>query len=149
LREEEFARLVIAWAPRAAALARAIAGSADADDVAQEAVIRAWRSIRTLADEARFGPWLLAIARNLAKNRVRDRAIEARVPPPPSPPREADFDRVRAAVDALPAEQREVVRLRYEAGMAYEEIAAALDLGIDLVRSRLHEAKEKLRSILG
>ncbi len=146
----EFERLASAWAARATALARAIAGDADAEDVAQEALIRAWRSLGSLADEARFDAWLMAIVRNLARNRVRDRAAEPRlVAPALSERAEGDrVERVRAAVEALPEEQREAVRLRFEADMSYEEIAAALGIAADLVRSRLHEAKETLRQRL-
>jgi RNA polymerase sigma-70 factor, ECF subfamily len=145
----EFERNVREWAPRAVALARAIVGDADAEDVAQEAAIRAWRSLQTLADASRFGPWLMAIVRNLARNRLRDLDVERRVPPAPAPERTGEFERVRAAVEQLAEEHREVVRLRYEAGMSYEEIATTLDLHIDRVRSRLHEAKERLRELLG
>ena len=144
----EFERLVVAWAPRATALARAIVGDADAEDVTQEAFIRAWSSLGSLADASRFDGWLMTIVRNLARNRLRDREIEQRLPPPPRPASPGDFDRVRAAVDALPEEQREAVRLRYEAGMSYEEIASALGIEVALVRSRLHEAKQALEKRL-
>jgi RNA polymerase sigma-70 factor (ECF subfamily) len=139
-----FERGVAEWAPRAVALARAIAGDADAEDVAQDAFIRAWRSIGTLADPARFDGWLLAIVRNLARNRVRDRALERRFPAPSPPAREGDHERVRAAVDALPEEQREVIRLKYETDLTYAEIASALGIDEALVKSRLHEAKQVL-----
>jgi RNA polymerase sigma-70 factor (ECF subfamily) len=144
----EFGRRAREWAPRAVALARAICGDADAEDVAQEALIRAWRSIATLADDARFGGWLMTIVRNLARNQLRDRAAEPRPRPhdPARPPTE--HERLRAAVDALPDALREVVRLRYEADLSYEEIAGALELDVGLVKSRLHEAKESLRAML-
>ena len=145
---DEFERLVVAWAPRAAALARAIAGDADAEDLAQEAFIRAWKSLASLGDAAKFDAWLMAIVRNLAKNRLRDRAIERRVPAPSSAASVGEFDRVRAAVDALPEEQREVVRLRFEVDLSYEEIASALGIDVNLVRSRLHEAKRTLEERL-
>jgi RNA polymerase sigma-70 factor (ECF subfamily) len=139
-----FEKLVQDWAPRATALARAIAGDADAEDIAQNSFIRAWQSLSTLADPAKFDAWLMAIVRNLARNRVRDRALERRPPPPPSPNRTPDLDHVRAAVDALPEEQREIVRLRYEVDLSYAEIASALAIDEALVKSRLHEAKTTL-----
>ncbi len=148
MKREEFERLVVEWAPRATALARAIVGDADAEDVAQESFIRAWKSLGSLGEAGRFDAWLMAIVRNLAKNRRRDREVERRLPLPPTAAPPVEFDRVRAAVDALPEEQREVVRLRYEADLSYEEIAAALGVDVNLVRSRIHEAKRALEQRL-
>jgi RNA polymerase sigma-70 factor, ECF subfamily len=133
-----------------------------ADDVAQETFIRAWQSLGSFDVERPFGPWVCRIAANLAINQVRaptwredalpDGAAEEAAPGR-SPLHELlDGEAGQAlerALAALPAEQRAVFVLRAVEDLSYREIAAALDLQIGTVMSRLFRARARLTAALG
>jgi RNA polymerase sigma-70 factor (ECF subfamily) len=130
-----------------------------ADDVAQEAFIRAFRALASFDPSRPFGPWISRIATNLAINHVRSpEAREEELPEghaeTPSSA-EGPLDRVldaeaRAilhhALDLLPAEQRAVFVLRAVEGLSYREIAESLRVSMGTVMSRLSRAREKLRA---
>ena len=132
--------------------------AAAADDVAQQAFLRAWRKLDTLDDPARFGPWCRTIARNTARNWLRDHAARAPrllgdAPEPADPARPAadglaDREAVQRAVAALAAPLREAIRLRYVADLSYREIAELLGEPLSTVRDRLYRARRELKEIL-
>ena len=130
----------------------------DAEDVVQEACLRAMRFLASLRDgDAR--PWLFAIVRNTWYTRVSRRAVIAEAAPA-APPREEPPDealdpeqrllqqdtvrRVRAALEQLPADFREVILLREIEGLSYKEIAAVVRVPIGTVMSRLARGRERL-----
>lgn len=132
-----------------------------ADDVAQEAFIRAHASLDRFDLARPFGPWICRIAANLAINHVRSR--EAREEPLPeghaetpavaaSPldgVLEGEAGRVlERALAELPGEQRAVFVLRVFEDLSYKEISEALDLNLGTVMSRLSRARERLRVAL-
>ncbi len=133
---------------------------ADAEDVVQEAYLRALR----FAGNYRGGDaraWLLAIVRNAAytwisRNRRDqlapalddDRAPEAAHPVDVEVIRRADAAMVRAAIEELPAEFREMVVLRDLEELSYKEIAMVSDLPIGTVMSRLARARARLRAAI-
>jgi len=132
-----------------------------ADDVAQEAFVRAWRSLDRFELGRPFGPWVCRIAANLAVNHVRSpRAREEGLPegraemPAPDPgPLAAVLDSearrvLDEAVAALPAEQRAVFILRAVEEMSYADIAGALGISPGTVMSRLFRARERLARAL-
>jgi RNA polymerase sigma-70 factor (ECF subfamily) len=132
-----------------------------ADDVAQEAFVRAWQSLDRFDLARPFGPWVCRIAANLAVNHVRSpRAREEGLPegsaeaPSADPgPLGAVLDReaqqvLDRAVAGLPAEQRAVFVLRAVEEMSYAEIAEALSLSPGTVMSRLFRARERLARAL-
>jgi RNA polymerase sigma-70 factor, ECF subfamily len=132
-----------------------------ADDVSQEAFVRAWRSLDGFETGRPFAPWVCRIAANLAINHVRSpRAREEGLPEghaetPAADPGplgsvlDAEAGRVLdAAVAALPAEQRAVFVLRAVEEMSYDAIAEALSLSPGTVMSRLFRAREKLARAL-
>jgi hypothetical protein len=124
----------------------------EAEDLVQEALLRAYLGLSQLRDPARFGAWLCGIAVNLAKMRLRRRALEARVVAEPSLDGRFE-DRellrlVRDAVDVLPAGQREVVLMHYIDDLSCDEIAALLGSSPGAVRVRLHRARQQLREEL-
>lgn len=155
-----FGRLVDRHLPGVLAIARACARRReDALDVAQLVLLRAWQSLGQLQDPARFAPWLHAITRNTARNWLRDHPARERPldgvdlePVDPhsvtSADRGVDEAPIRAAVDALPGDLAEVVRLRFQGDLSYDEIARSLDIPLSQVRDRLYRAKLALRKVL-
>lgn len=155
-----FDALVVRHAARVRAVALAVVRDAvAADDVTQQAFLRAWRKLDTLADPERFGPWCRTIARNAGRNWLRDHAGRSAAalgegPEPAAPGRAAleqlaDREAVRQAVAGLAGPLREVIRLRYVADLSYREIAETLDEPLSTVRDRLYRARQELQKILG
>ena len=132
-----------------------------ADDVAQEAFIRAHQALASFDRSRPFGPWICRIAANLAVNHVRspearEQALPeghaetpAAAPDPLGGVLEAEAQRLLLrALAELPAEQRAVFVLRVSEELSYKEIALALGIQIGTVMSRLARAREKLRESL-
>ncbi|KRC58901.1 MULTISPECIES: RNA polymerase sigma factor [unclassified Nocardioides] len=127
-------------------------GPADADDVLQEALVRAWRR-RSTYDAGRGDalPWLLAIVRDRARrHRTRQRPhLElADASEPSVAPVVVDLDLERA-VRALPERQREAVDLYYFVGLDVATVAAAMACAPGTVRATLHQARAALRTLIG
>lgn len=132
-----------------------------ADDVAQEAFVRAYQALATFDLGRPFGPWICRIAANLSINHLR--SPEAREDPLPethaqtaSPGGPLDTllhgeaQRVlEEALGGLPSEQRAVFVLRVFEELSYKEIADALGIQMGTVMSRLARARERLREALG
>jgi len=132
-----------------------------ADDVAQEAFIRAHQALETFDTARPFGPWICRIAANLAINHVRSPEAReeelpeghAETPAPDGGPLAGVLENearavLDAALDRLPAEQRAVFVLRVTEELSYREIAEALGISLGTVMSRLSRAREKLREAL-
>jgi RNA polymerase sigma-70 factor, ECF subfamily len=135
---------------------------AEAEDLTQEAFVRAYRALASFDPAYRFPPWLFRIAINLWRNSRRRAGREVALegdeagddaPPPlpdgaPSPEAQAEAAELRRrvwrAVDALPAEARRIVVMRHAMELSYEEIAAATDLPMGTVKSRLARARQEL-----
>ncbi|HVG93423.1 MAG TPA: sigma-70 family RNA polymerase sigma factor, partial [Planctomycetota bacterium] len=100
-----------------------------------------------------FVAWLLTIARNLARNRLRTTRRAERLRPVPAsdarPPAASDADpRIDAAVAALPDDQRAAFVLALVHGLPLETVALVEDVPEGTVKSRLSRAKERLRAAL-
>jgi RNA polymerase sigma-70 factor (ECF subfamily) len=135
---------------------------AEAEDVVQDACVRAMRFFSSLRDnDAR--PWLFAIVRNTWYSRVSRRASLAEATPLNDAPdqwpdRALDPEErllqqhtvavVRAALEQLPVDFREVIVLREIEGLSYKEIAAVVRVPIGTVMSRLARARERLLAVL-
>ncbi len=157
-RPEAFTDLVRAFLRPAYAVALAIVGRpTDAEDIAQEAFLKAFEHIDTCREPERFVGWLLQIARNHARNlldrrRLRDVAADGvQVLEQATTPSSAAGLRqpLLAALDALDGRSREVVLLHDLEGWTHPEIAAALDLSEVLSRQILFQAHRTLRTELG
>jgi RNA polymerase sigma factor (sigma-70 family) len=137
-------------------LARRIA-TAEAEDLAASTFTVAFeRRDRFRAEATTARPWLLGIASNLLRNerRAEKRALTAvgRLAAPESAPPPQDgieVPRVGAALSRLDRDQRDVLLLYAWEELSYEEIAAALEIPVGTVRSRLARARGRLRSVLG
>jgi RNA polymerase sigma-70 factor, ECF subfamily len=133
-----------------------------AEDVAQEAFIRAYRQLRTFRQGEPFRPWLLRIVTNLALNEVRARGrragLLARVAsmtgrdPTPAPHTQVeagdDASALLRAIGELPEDDRVVLHLRYFLELPEREIAAAIGKPPGTVKSRLHRAGKRLRAVV-
>jgi RNA polymerase sigma-70 factor (ECF subfamily) len=131
-----------------------------AEDLAQETLVEAWRSLSRFDGRCRFSTWLYGILRHrylkgrrgqnaagLSASDVLGQVQCATRPPDQSAEVSEDAQRVRLAVASLPEEHRLVVELRFFAGATLDEIAAALGCPLGTVKSRLHHALEKLRQM--
>jgi RNA polymerase sigma-70 factor, ECF subfamily len=131
-----------------------------AEDLVQETLVEAWRSLARFDGRCRFSTWLYGILRHrFLKGRRNQNAVGLATPetlgqeqctarsPDGSAETSEDAERVRNAVMSLPEEHRLVVELRFFAGAKLDEIAAALGCPLGTVKSRLHHALEKLRQM--
>jgi len=129
----------------------------NAEDITQDAFIKAFQSIDQLQDQAKFGAWLTVIASNLARNYLKrekkiiltDELPEISTGSLSNDTEEAalrglETDRVRKAIRTLPPEQYQVVVLQYYYDLKVEEIASMLGIRSGTVKSRLFRAREKL-----
>lgn len=161
-----FARLVEENQVIALRVATTMMGTGgDADDVVQDAFVKAFTRLDQIDGRGTFRVWLLAIVANEARNRHRSAgrraALTLRVSTPVDAPAggpasdpalaaEANEARrqLAAAVAALPERDREVVALRYFAELSEAETAEALGCPAGTVKSRLSRALVRLRSVL-
>jgi RNA polymerase sigma-70 factor (ECF subfamily) len=166
----EFATMTAELAqPLMAAALRLTRRRADAEDLVQETLYRAFRSLSTFQKGTRFNAWIFRILRNAHINRGKHEAaapaavdmmeMETSAPPDVVPDlksldeldRIADrhFDeRVKAAIEGLPEHFRAPLVLFSLGDLSYQEIADALDVPIGTVMSRLHRARAQLRTEL-
>jgi RNA polymerase sigma-70 factor (ECF subfamily) len=132
----------------------------EAEDVVQECFVKAYRFRVRLAHAERFPQWLLAIARNLARDRLRRRDGWTTRPPPNAEADVVPDDRrsplsvlqtlddlalLRDLVAALPGRSREALALRYISGLGHREIRARLGLSDGALRGVLSRALGTLR----
>lgn len=151
-----FAVLVRRYTPMMRAYARRIlSGSADVDDVLQDAFITAWEQLAQLQDPGQAKSWLMRITSRKAIDRVRvsrsyTDLTEMELPAPEriAPPRQAEANAGVAALNeallALPDAQRECWVLREFGGYTYEEIAEQLDVSVSTVRGLLARARKDI-----
>jgi RNA polymerase sigma-70 factor (ECF subfamily) len=142
-------------------IVRAFAAEPDAEDLAQEAILRAYRALGQYSGEAPFGAWLCRIALNVARDHHRSfwrrrvllpgspSAAGAEEGPEREAARREEARRVRRAVAALPAPQRTPVWLHYFEGFSLAEIARLEGAPEATVRSRVRAALRRLALALG
>ena len=141
---------------------RLTAGREDAEDVAQEALVRAYRALSTYPPERirtmRLRPWLMQIALNAQRNRVRSLRPQTTlehepVAPPHEQPDAIAGDRSATAemarlLSCLPDETRTAVVLRHVVGLPYNEVAEALGRPVGTVKAQVHRGLRRLRSTI-
>ena len=146
---------------------RIVGTTSDAEDIVQDALFSAWRSIASFQGTS-FRAWLFRIATNRALDQLRSRKRRPELPLDPPDDDEVTWaepvapgpdltqlagDRealaaVEAALEALPAEQRTALLLRDVEGFAYEEIAVITTVEIGTVKSRIHRGRLAVRNAL-
>ena len=144
-------------------LVRVLTGGRDADDLAQDVFVRAWRSLRSFRGESTFRTWLHRVAVNVVRtSQARDGRLrrlfawrstdeEDFDPPARSEPIDASLARRQAierALASLPADLRVPVTLRDVQGLEYKEIASLLNVPIGTVESRIFRARQRLKPLL-
>ena len=158
---QAFARLFQWFAPRLKRyMQRQGADPELAEDLAQETLVQVWRKAGQYDPTRAPSAWVFAIARNLRIDRLRRQRLyeveltdEADAEDEQSDGHGRTLDRLDAArlpdlIDALPADQVEVIRLAYFEGMSHAEVGKALDVPLGTVKSRLRLALAKLRSAM-
>lgn len=134
---------------------------AEAEDVVQDACVRAMRFLSSLRDDDARA-WLLTIVRNTWYSRVarrpgtaeavfdsaRDQRPDDSLDPEELLIQRHTVERVRAAIERLPVDYREVLVLREMEGLSYKEIAAVIQVPIGTVMSRLARARDRLQAVL-
>ncbi len=154
-----FGALVGRYQTAALRLAAVVSGSVvDAADIAQEAFVKAHRSLPRLADPAMVRPWMLRIVANEAKNHLRGRDrqrkrdarygswVVASAPDPELSALGTDAAReLGMALGRLGARDRQVLGYRYFAGMSEAETAQAVGVAVGTVKSRTARALDRLR----
>ncbi len=157
-----FEDLVIAHQHRVFGVAlRMLRNRSEAEEIAQEVFLRVHRAVEDFRGEAKLSTWLYAITSRLCLNRLasgeRRMAREGeesleRLRGDADPAAHVERVELEAAlqraITELPEERRIVVVLRDFEGLSYDEIAAALDLPLGTVRSRLHRARTDLKEKL-
>lgn len=159
-----FCALVDAHATTLTRVAAALVGASDAEDAAQEAVVRAWRAWPELRDRAAARAWLISITINVCRDWLRGRfgarlrlteslsgdeprAIAQLDSDPGASDHAAALD-LRHAITTLDDDLRVIVALRYYTGMDSTTIGAALGMPAATVRTRLRRALGLLRDQL-
>ena len=155
--EPAFRELYRKHTPRLLALVLRFLGGreADAEDVVQEAWLRAAQRLGTFRWEAAFGSWLSAIALNLAREQLRKSGRRREVewpeeePPAAEPLRVLDPTDLERALIGLPDGYRTVLVLHDVEGYRHEEIAAQLGVTVGTSKSQLFHARRAMRHALG
>lgn len=129
-----------------------------AADAVQVTFLNAWRASAKVDPTRPIAPWLYTIARRASIDiyRSRSRAPEPAEPNPddavtlpPSFERAWEAWEIRGAIDALPGDEREIVRLQHFLELTHAEIAERLGIPLGTVKSRSHRAHRRLASLLG
>ncbi len=146
-------------------VARLLRDPAEAEDVAQEAFVKAYRALGSFRGDSAFYTWLYRIAVNTARNSLASRqrrpldyeadlseneqtVVESRMRHTDTPEANVLSEEIRRtvnrAVEDLPEDLRTAIILREVEGLSYEEIAAAMDCPVGTVRSRIFRAREAI-----
>jgi RNA polymerase sigma factor (sigma-70 family) len=141
-------------------LLKATGNPAEADDLTQDTLTQALKALPAFRGECRLSTWLFGIGLNIMRNHVRlarhrlevsDPAL-AEIPGGEDPAthllRSREHLMLRQAIDRLPAEFREAILLVSIEELSYEEAAAALDIPIGTIRSRMSRGRALLREAL-
>lgn len=132
-----------------------------AEEATQQTFLQAWRNASTFEDGREFAPWLVTIARRVAIDIQRrearrpasalddaDPGDSALITLPPSAEQAWEAGQVRLAIDSLPPDEREVVRLQHVQGCTHQQIADQLGIALGTVKSRSFRAHRSLATRL-
>ena len=130
---------------------RMLGSPADAEDAAQDAFVRAWRSLGGFRGDSSVTTWLYRIVTNRCLSLLAARRETAQLPEATLRDRgddlatvvarRAEIDAISTAVARLPGDQRAAIVLRDYEGLSYEEVAEILQIGLGAVKSRIHRGR--------
>ena len=145
-------------------IARITGDRALAEDLAQDAFLKAYRNLSAFDTKRRLSSWLFRIAHNTAIDslrRARTRTLNLEAPvaadevlDPPAPPvpdpveRQALGEALERALAGLRTEYRAAITLRYEEGLSFDEIAHVMSIPEATARSHVHRARKELAAVL-
>lgn len=172
--EEAFRLLVVRYErPLFSLVVRMVRDPSQAEDLAQEAFVRAFRALASFDRSRKFSSWLFKIAHNLTIDHLRRRALDTESLETPlgtddgertleskladeatlAPDRRVEQGDLAAALEravgALRPEYREVILLRFVEGLAYQEIAEVMGVPLGTVKTNIHRARKELAGLLG
>ncbi len=125
-----------------------------AADATQQTFVKAWQAATTYDADRELGPWIYAIARRTAIDiyRKSSRSIASDdvdgTAPPPALDTIWEVFEVRSALDQLPDEERQVMKLSHFDGLTHTEIAEHMGIPVGTVKSRSHRAHRRLIELL-
>ena len=156
---EAFEQLVVRYRPAVVRLARTIVGSDDAEDVAQDSLLLAFKALPGIEEPRKFAAWLSAITRHRAlrvskneathtsKRVALDEALLEKIEALAKPLAEKERDEsMIKALDSLPANYAMPLRLRFLDDMPQNRIAAFMGIPLSTVKWRIHHGKKLLRT---
>jgi RNA polymerase sigma-70 factor, ECF subfamily len=155
---EEFRRQLLAVIPALRGFSRGLCGSRElADDMAQDAMMRAWAAQASFTPGTNFRAWIFMILRNQFYTTIRrnsrmvswDPEVAERVLIAPAAQHDGlNLQDVQAAMQKLPVEQREVLMLIGANGLSYEEAAEVMGCAIGTIKSRLARGRTALAVLI-
>lgn len=165
-----FEKLVTKYEKTVYNLALRMTGNAeDAADMTQESFLKAYRSLTSFRGESKFSVWLYRITSNVCLDFLRSKSrrpvssltvedsdgeeTELEIPDLSADPEEKLLssltrDAVQRGLDALPAQQKEILLLREISGLSYGEISETLGIEISTVKTRIFRARKRLAAFL-
>ena len=173
--EDAFRTLVVRYErPLFSLVARMVRDHAQAEDLAQEAFVRAFRALASFDRSRKFSSWLFKIAHNLTIDHLRRRALDTESLETPigsdggagertleskladvstlAPDRQVEQGDLASALEraiaSLRPEYREVILLRFVEGLAYQEIAEVLGVPLGTVKTNIHRARKEMAVLL-
>ena len=144
---------------------RSVGNQQDAEDIVQEAFVRAWRSLAGFRSESRFRTWLYRIVVNLCYSQLPRTQKEINllaasngqeVLPDKSPSSDPELRmedkqvlaKLQDQISALPGQYQVLLLLRHREGCSYAEIAEIMDLPLGTVKTGIHRARKRLKEAL-
>lgn len=149
---------LLAVIPNLRAFAVSLCGNLDrADDLVQETLVKAWSNLDSFVEGTNLRAWLFTILRNIYYSEYRKRrrevadpdgAIAGRLSTAPAQDGHMDMLDFRAALQKLPADQREALVLIGASGLSYEEAAGVCGCAVGTMKSRVNRARTRLGELL-
>ena len=150
---------LVAAIPNMRAFAISLCGDVDrADDLVQEALVKAWNGINSFAEGSNLKAWLFTILRNAYFSELRKRKREvsdsdgeltAQLSVPPEQQGHVDLADLRTALSTLPSDQREALVLVGAEGFSYEEAAEITGCALGTIKSRVSRGRARLSEVMG
>ena len=155
---EDFRSGLLDAIPSLRAFGISLIGTADkADDLVQETLVKAWAKQTSFVPDTNLKAWLFTILRNEFYTQMRKRGREvtdsegvhaSKLAGHPEQIGHLDMQDFRAALDKLPADQREAIILVGASGFSYEEAAEVCDCAVGTIKSRVSRARVRLSELL-